>query len=115
MREENVHTVMQHIKPARPAHGPFKSGGRFHCAPIKSSAEVFVNNQGAAEIAFTGIFGEGVRYPLTVVNEGVAWFDLSRGVDESPPGRVLVVFDPTENKIEVSCMLARRIVFRSVA
>jgi D-aminopeptidase len=115
MREENVHAVMQHIKPARPAHGPFKSGGRFHCAPIKSSAEVFVNNQGAAEIAFTGIFGEGVRYPLTVVNEGVAWFDLSRGVDESPPGRVLVVFDPTENKIEVSCMLARRIVFRSVA
>jgi D-aminopeptidase len=115
MRDDNVCTVMQRIKPSRPASGPFKSGGRFICAPIKSSAEVFVNQQGTVELAFTGIFGEGVSYPLTVVCDEVAWFDLSRGVDESPPGRVLVSFDAVNNALELSCMLARRIVFRGAS
>jgi hypothetical protein len=45
----------------------------------------------------------------------VAWFDLSRGVDESPPGRVLVFYDAAANTIELSCELARRMVFRCVA
>jgi D-aminopeptidase len=115
MRDENVHTVMERIKPSRPTSGPFKSGGRFECEPIKSSAEVFVNGQGVVELAFTGVFGEGVRYTLTVVNAEVAWFDLSRGVDESPPGRTLVRYDAAEDAIEVSCMLARRVRFRRVA
>ncbi|MCA3001174.1 MAG: hypothetical protein ING64_10165 [Rhodocyclaceae bacterium] len=96
------------------ASGPFKSGGRFECAPIKSSAEVFVREQGAVELVFAGVFGEGVRYTLAVVNAEVAWFDLSRGVDESPPGRMLVRFDDAENALEVSCMLARRVRFRRV-
>jgi hypothetical protein len=114
MRDENVHTVMQRIKPAKAASGPFSKGGRFNCAPIKSGVEVFTDdaNPKAVELAFTGIFGEGVRYPLTVVNNEIAWFDLSRGVDESPPGRVLVRFDAAENALEMSCMLARRILFR---
>jgi D-aminopeptidase len=112
MRDENVHTVMQRMRPTRPRLGPFKSGGRFECAPIKSSAEVFVSEQGTVELAFTGLFGEGVRYTLTVVNDEVAWFDLSRGVDESPPGRMLVRFDATEDALEISCMLARRVRFR---
>jgi hypothetical protein len=60
------------------------------------------------------VFGEGVRYTLAVVNAEVAWFDLSRGVDESPPGRMLVRFDDAENALEVSCMLARRVRFRRV-
>ncbi|MCA3043117.1 MAG: serine hydrolase, partial [Rhodocyclaceae bacterium] len=114
MRDDNVCTVMQRIKPAHPASGPFKSGGRFECAPIKSSAEVFVREQGAVELVFAGVFGEGVRYTLAVVNAEVAWFDLSRGVDESPPGRMLVRFDDAENALEVSCMLARRVRFRRV-
>jgi D-aminopeptidase len=112
MRDDNVCTVMQRIKPARPASGPFKSGGRFECAPIKSSAEVFVGEQGAVELVFAGVFGEGVRYPLAVVNAEVAWFDLSRGVDESPPGRMLVRYDAKEDALEFSCMLARRVRFR---
>ena len=130
MREENVHTVMQLVKPMRPASGPFRSGGRFECRPIKSRVEVFVSNANAGtanastarasnanagnivELAFTGMFGEGVRYSLTVVNDEIAWFDLSRGVDESPPGRVLVRYDAAEDALELSCMLARRMVFR---
>jgi hypothetical protein len=117
MRDENVHTVMQHIKPAKPTAGPFKFGGRFTCAPINSSVEVFLDDAKPKQVAlaFTGIFGEGVVYRLTVINNEVAWFDLSRGVDESPPGRVLVVFDAIENAIEVSCMLARRVRFRRAA
>lgn len=109
MRDENVHTAMQRIKPSSPAYGPFKSGGRFECAPIKSSAKVFVNENGVVELAFTGVFGEGVRYTLTVVNDQVAWFDLSRGVDESPPRRMLVRYDAGEDALEPGCMLTRRI------
>ncbi len=112
MRDENVRTVMERIKPSRAATGPFKSGGRFECAPIKSSAEVFVSERGVVELGFTGVFGEGVRYTLTVVNTEVAWFDLSRGVDESPPGRMLVRYDAAEDALELSCMLARRVRFR---
>jgi hypothetical protein len=114
MRDENVHTVMQRVKPSHPASGPFKSGGRFECAPIKSGADILVSERGEVEIAFAGVFGEGVRYTLNVVDSEVAWFDLSRGVDESPPGRMLVRFDAAEDAIEVSCMLARRVRFRRV-
>jgi D-aminopeptidase len=115
MRDDNVCTVMQRIKSSKPTAGPFKSGGRFTCAPINSSVEVFVDDTKPKQVAlaFTGIFGEGGVYRLTVVNNEVAWFDLPRGVDESPPGRVLVVFDPIENTIEVSCILARRVIFRT--
>jgi D-aminopeptidase len=122
MPDENVHTVMQRIKPAKVKAGSFHSGGRFYCAPIESYVEVFVDAQRPlqtrqpqqAELAFTGIFGEGVRYALTVVNDEFAWFDLSRGVDEAPPGRVLVRFDGVESALELSCMLTRRVVFRGV-
>ncbi len=114
MRDENLHTVMVRIKPSRPTSGPFKSGGRFECAPIKSGADILVSERGEVEVAFAGVFGEGVRYMLNVVDSEVAWFDLSRGVDESPPGRMLVRFDATEDAIEVSCMLARRVRFRRV-
>jgi D-aminopeptidase len=122
MPDENVHTVMQRIKAAKVKASPFRSGGRFYCAPIEGHVEVFVDAQQPeqarqpqqAELAFTGLFGEGVRYTLTVINDEFAWFDLSRGVDEAPPGRVLVRFDVVENALELSCMLARRIVFRGV-
>ena len=85
--------------------------GRYHCAPLASSLEIVACNAGE-EIVFTGIFGTGTRYPLTRLNTHMAWFDISRGVDESPPGRVLVIFDERAELLELSCMLARRMVFR---
>jgi hypothetical protein len=37
---------------------------------------------------------------------------LLRGVDESPPGRMLVLYDAKTKSIEFSCALARRVTFR---
>ncbi len=111
MSAENVTTPMQLVAPPRTAKVRFAAKGRYHCAPLASTLEI-VAHDGAYSMVFTGIFGTGVHYPLTLLNETTAWFDLSRGVDESPPGRVLVIFDAKEKLIELSCMLARRMVFR---
>ena len=113
MNAENVYTPMQFVAPPRSANAKFAAGSRYHCAPITSTAEI-VQHDGTYAIYFTGIFGTGTHYPLTLLNETTAWFDLSRGVDESPPGRVLVIYDASENLLELSCMLARRVVFRAV-
>ena len=111
---ENVHAKMQRIivpRAPRVADVPFAARGRYHCAPLASTLEI-VAHEGGEEIVFTGIFGTGTRYPLTRLNTHVAWFDILRGVDESPPGRVLVIFDANAGLLELSCMLARRMVFR---
>ena len=113
MPAENVTTPMQLVVPSSAAKTRFAAKGRYHCAPLASTLDIAVHD-GATSIGFTGIFGEGVHYPLTLLNATTAYFDLSRGVDESPPGRVLVLFDATENLLELSCMLARRMVFRGV-
>ena len=113
MKDENVHTPMQRVVPPRTSNIRFAARGRYHCAPLASTLEI-VAHEGGDEIVFTGIFGTGTAFPLTRLNAQTAWFDISRGVDESPPGRVLVIFDAKENLLELSCMLARRMVFRSV-
>ena len=113
MKAENVFTSMQGVAPPRSTKPKFAPRGRYLCAPIASTAEI-VQHEGVYEIYFTGIFGTGIRYPLTLLNETTAYFDLARGVDESPPGRALVIYDAKEQLLEVSCMLARRVVFRAV-
>ena len=113
MNAENVYTPMQFVAPPQSGKARFAARGPYSCAPIASTAEI-VQHDGAYAIYFTGIFGTGTHYPLTLLNETTAWFDLSRGVDESPPGRVLVIYDASENLLELSCMLARRVVFRAV-
>ena len=112
MKDENVHTPMQRVVPPRASNIRFAARGRYHCAPLASTLEI-VAHDGGTEIVFTGIFGTGTAYPLTRVNARTACFDISRGVDESPPGRVLVIFEPKQNLLELSCMLARRVVFRA--
>lgn len=89
----------------------FAAHGRFSCKPLDSEAALSSAN-GHATIGFTGPFGAGIRYPLYSLNEQFAWFDIPRGVDESPPGRVLVRHDSKARTIELSCGLARRVVFR---
>jgi len=111
MPAENVTTPMQWVAPPHTVNARFAATGRYHCAPLASTLEI-VAHDGVVSMVFDGIFGTGVHYPLTLLNETTAWFDLSRGVDESPPGRVLVIFDAKEDLIELSCMLARRMVFR---
>jgi D-aminopeptidase len=113
MREENIHVPLELAVQQKALKGPFAVGGRYRCAPIESELDIQFND-GEFSLGFVGIFGMGVRYALSVVNERVAWFDLMRGVDESPPGRVLVYWDSTENVLELSCALARRIVFRAI-
>jgi len=110
---ENVNTKMRHVVAPRVPHAHFAAHGRYHCAPLASTLEI-VASEGGEEIIFTGIFGTGTRYPLTRLNTQTAWFDISRGVDESPPGRVLVIFDAKAGLLELSCMLARRMVFRRI-
>ena len=112
MNAENVYTPMQFVAPPQSGKARFAARGPYSCAPIASTAEI-VQHDGAYAIYFTGIFGTGTHYPLTLLNETTAWFDLSRGVDESPPGRVLVIYDASEKLLELSCMLARRMVFRA--
>jgi len=111
MPAENVTTPMQWVAPPRTVNVRFAATGRYHCAPLASTLEI-VAHDGVVSMVFDGIFGTGVHYSLTLLNETTAWFDLARGVDESPPGRVLVMFDAKEKLIELSCMLARRMVFR---
>ena len=115
LKGENVHAQMQRVVTPRVPDARFAARGRYHCAPLASTLEI-VECKGGEEIVFTGIFGTGTgtgtRYPLARLNTHVAWFDISRGVDESPPGRVLVIFDATTGLLELSCMLARRMVFR---
>ncbi len=108
---ENVHTKMQRVVASRVLDAPFAAHGRYHCGPLASTLEI-VAGKGGEEIIFTGIFGTGTRYHLTRLNTHTAWFDILRGVDESPPGRVLVIFDEKAGLLELSCMLARRMVFR---
>ncbi len=118
MNAENFYTPMQAVASKRSANVKFAATtvfakpGHYQCAPIASKAEI-VQRDGTYAICFTGIFGTGIHYPLTVLNETTAWFDLSRGVDESPPGRVLVIYHAKEKLLELSCMLARRMVFRA--
>ena len=112
MNAENVYTPMQFVATLQSANAKFAACGRYQCAPIASTVEI-VQHDGAYAIYFTGIFGTGTHYPLTLLNETTAWFDLARGVDESPPGRVLVIYDASEKLLELSCMLARRMVFRA--
>jgi hypothetical protein len=111
LKAENVHAQMQRIVAPRVPDARFAARGRYHCAPLASTAEI-VDGEGGEEIVFTGIFGTGTRYPLTRLDAHTAWFDIARGVDESPPGRVLVIFDAKAGLLELSCMLARRMVFR---
>ena len=118
MNAENVCAPMQAVVSKRTANlkvaasTKFAKLGQYQCTPIASKAEI-VHRDGTYAIFFSGIFGTGTHYPLTVLNETTAWFDLSRGVDESPPGRVLVIYDAKEKLLELSCMLARRMVFRT--
>jgi D-aminopeptidase len=112
LNAENVHAKMQRVLAPRVPDARFAARGRYHCAPLASTLEI-VAGKGGEEIGFTGVFGTGTRYPLTRLNTHTAWFDISRGVDESPPGRVLVIFDATAGLLELNCMLARRMVFRS--
>jgi hypothetical protein len=114
LKEQNVHAQMQRViapRALRMSDARFEARGRYHCAPLASTAEIVAGAR-SEEIMFTGPFGTGTRYPLTRLNTHTAWFDISRGVDESPPGRVLVIFDAKEGVLELSCMLARRMVFR---
>ena len=114
LKGENVHAKMQRIiVPGAPCvpDARFAAGGRYHCAPLASTLEIIASEAGE-EIIFTGIFGTGTRYTLTRLNTHVAWFDIARGVDESPPGRVLVIVDAKARLLELSSMLARRMVFR---
>lgn len=113
MREENIHVPLSRALLGAPVRGPFAAGGRYRCGPIESELDIQLKDH-EIDIGFAGLFGLGVRYPLNVVNSEVAWFDLMRGVDESPPGRVLVYWDAAENTVELSCALARRIVFRAI-
>ncbi len=118
--QENVCTPMRRVgeraksvakDAATGAAKQFAGRGVYRCAPLGGSAAIS-SARGKTTITFTGIFGSGERYPLTVLDAHTAYFDLMRGVDEAPPGRVLVIHDPHEQCIELSANLARRIVFR---
>lgn len=92
----------------------FSPRGTFVCAPLASALHI----DGSApdvHIHFTGIFGDGVGYPLHILDANTVWFAIARGVDEAPPGRVLVIFDAHNRALELSCPLARRMVFRAEA
>lgn len=90
---------------------PFGADGKFVCAALGSEATISMRGA-QPTVVFNGLFGSGIQYPLQSLSERFAWFDIPRGVDESPPGRVLVVHDKRAGTIELSCGLARRVVFR---
>ena len=112
---ENVCASMRHVagrvRGAVKGAATFAGRGTYGCTPLTGSAAVSTA-RGKTTITFTGVFGTGENYPLTVLDAHTAYFDLMRGVDEAPPGRVLVIHDPREQCIELSATLARRIVFR---
>lgn len=89
----------------------FGAKGAFTCDALGAVADI-VPGTAHATVVFRGPFGDGIHYPLNALNQRLAWFDIPRGVDESPPGRVLLVHDKTAGTIELSCGLARRVVFR---
>ncbi|MBL8514163.1 MAG: serine hydrolase [Betaproteobacteria bacterium] len=106
--DHNVTAVLERVEENK---RPFAARGVFSCAPLGSAATIESRGE-PTSIAFDGVFGKGIHYPLHALNERLAWFDIPRGVDESPPGRVLVVFDKRAGTLELSCGLARRVVFR---
>lgn len=93
--------------------GAFAVRGHFHCEPIGTTAIIEVEGDGFS-IRFDGIFGEGIRYRLNAIDANLAWFDIPRGVDESPPGQILLRFDQKEDLIELSAATARRVIYRRV-
>ncbi|MBI3777001.1 MAG: serine hydrolase [Gammaproteobacteria bacterium] len=106
---ENVCTPMQRIR--KPAGTAFAPRGTFRCGPTNTTAKI-ASKAGKLSIAFTGPFGAGDAYALTVLDANTAYFDIARGVDEAPPGRFLLTYDPAGKSIELSATLARRVVFR---
>ncbi|MBL8519667.1 MAG: serine hydrolase [Betaproteobacteria bacterium] len=106
--DHNVAAVFERVADAK---RPFGARGAFACKPLDSIVAI-TPGQGGATISFSGPFGAGIHHPLHTLDERYAWFDIPRGVDESPPGRVLVVHDRTAGTLELSCGLARRVVFR---
>jgi D-aminopeptidase len=89
----------------------FPRSGSYRCAPLASTFTLEREGDDTT-LRFDGIFGAGICYPLHVIAPDVAWFEIARGVDESPPGRVLVIYDREAKLFELSCPLARRMVFR---
>ncbi len=108
-KSENVCTPMRRIK--KRAGTAFAARGAFRSAPLETTAKITAK-AGKFSIAFTGPFGSGDPYALTVLDTHTAYFDIARGVDEAPPGRFLLTYDAAGKSIEVSATLARRAVFR---
>ena len=106
---ENVCTTMRRI-PKR-AGTVFAARGAYRCEPLATTAKIAAK-AGKLTIAFSGPFGAGDAYALTVLDANTAYFDIARGVDEAPPGRFLLTYDAAAKSIELSATLARRMVFR---
>jgi len=103
------------LEPARFSSGAtytFAHGGEFHCAPLDATLPITKSGD-SHTIRFSSIFGTGIAYPLTVLNNTTAWFDIACGVDEAPPGCVMVVLDKVHRQLVLSAMLARRILFHA--
>ncbi len=122
--EANMHALMQRCAPGQ-ANTPDKpisaskkltkpacfASGSYQCAPIDTTLVLAATAKGTT-IQFSGPFGKGEVYPVEVINTTTAYFEISRGVDETPPGRMLIVFDAAAKSLEISGALARRVVFR---
>ncbi len=108
-KSENICTPMRRIK--KRTGTTFAARGVYRCAPLATTAKI-ATKAGKPTIAFTGPFGAGDAYALTVLDANTAYFDIARGVDEAPPGRFLLTYDPAAKSIELSATLARRVVFR---
>jgi D-aminopeptidase len=118
--DANVHTLMSRVIVDAGEETPsqFAATGNYVCAPLGSTLRFIRQAQSSGsdsvvQVVLSGIFGEGVQHKLNILSATTAWFDIARGVDESPPGRVLVLVDRKANTVELSTTLARRIVFRS--
>jgi D-aminopeptidase len=112
LREANVHTRCMRVDSDGAAG--FDAAGRWACGPVAATAQIDRHRNGAFTIHFSGPCGEGrgESYPLHLLDAHTAWFEIARGVDESPPGQVLLIHDADAGTIELSASLARRIVFR---
>ena len=112
LSDANVVASMARCGQATFQQKKFIAHGAYTCVPLASTLFIHAPNDQLC-IYFKGIFGSGITYPLHILDAHTAWFDIPRGVDESPPGRVLVIFDAANHVLELSCPLARRMVFRA--
>ncbi|MBL8525239.1 MAG: serine hydrolase [Betaproteobacteria bacterium] len=85
---------------------------KFHNDALKSTISF---SQDGNELSITGPLGTSDTYSLRPLAKNLVAFDCKRALDELPPGRFTMRLSDDARQLELSCFLARKIRFDTIA